>query len=192
MYAVPDTFQPTKHLLGSCIVDETTSYVSFKLNERFHRLCLWINQVSRLLVGVNLPLRSILLILHVFHYNTSNYETVFCITSFFRVASAHRCETKLQNFLLPNDIESHHVEDHESIRLILTSVHDNSPVVLFFSDKEESKIITDDIDLAGDLIHSLVTFLNIEDLRVRVIFFSNKNQIEKEEKAYQNSISNLF
>lgn len=72
----------------------------------------------------------------------------------------------MQNFLLPNDIESHHVDDHGSMRLVLTSVHDNSPAMLFISDKDESKIITDDIDLAGDLIHSLVTFLNIEDLRV--------------------------
>lgn len=73
---------------------------------------------------------------------------------------------ELQNFLLPNDIESHHIDDHDSMRLLLTSVHNNSPVILFFSDKDDSKIITDDIDLAGDLIHSLVTFLNVEDLRV--------------------------
>lgn len=73
--------------------------------------------------------------------------------------------------MLPNDIESHHVEDYDSIHLVLTSVHDNSPVELFFSSKTDSKIVADDIDLAGDLIHSLVTFLNIEDLRVD--FYTN-------------------
>lgn len=45
MYAVSDNFEPTKDLSGTCNIDATTSYVSFKLNERFHRLCLWINQV---------------------------------------------------------------------------------------------------------------------------------------------------
>lgn len=48
----------------------------------------------------------------------------------------------------------------------LISVYDKSPVVIWFSDKNESKIITENMDLAGDLIHSLANFLNIEDLKV--------------------------
>lgn len=46
MYAVVDDFNPTTHLHCDITIDETTSYVSFKLNERYQRLCLWINQVS--------------------------------------------------------------------------------------------------------------------------------------------------
>lgn len=46
MYAVVDDFNPTVHLRGDITIDETTSYVSFKLNERYQRLCLWINQVG--------------------------------------------------------------------------------------------------------------------------------------------------
>lgn len=45
MYAVVDDFNPPVHLLGNITIDETTSYVSFKLSERYQRLCLWINQV---------------------------------------------------------------------------------------------------------------------------------------------------
>lgn len=47
MYAVIDDFNPSVNLAGPIIIDDNTSYVSFKLNERFQRLCLWINQVER-------------------------------------------------------------------------------------------------------------------------------------------------
>lgn len=47
MYAVADVFDPSIHLQGPIEIDETTSYVSFKLNERYQRLCLWINQVNQ-------------------------------------------------------------------------------------------------------------------------------------------------
>lgn len=46
MYAVVDDFNPAVHLRSDITIDETTSYVSFKLNERYQRLCLWINQVG--------------------------------------------------------------------------------------------------------------------------------------------------
>lgn len=45
MYAVAEDFDPIKHLQDPIQIDENTSYVSFKLNERYQRLCLWINQV---------------------------------------------------------------------------------------------------------------------------------------------------
>lgn len=72
----------------------------------------------------------------------------------------------MQNFLLPTDIEPEHIAGLEDIRLSLTSVYDKSPVVIWFSDKVETKIITESMELAGDLIHSLTNFLNIEDLKV--------------------------
>lgn len=74
----------------------------------------------------------------------------------------------LQNFLLPTDIEPQHIENMEDIRLSLISVYDKSPVIIWFSDKE-TKIITENMDLAGDLVHSLANFLNIEDLKVEYI-----------------------
>lgn len=76
-----------------------------------------------------------------------------------------------QNFLLPNDIEPEHITGLDDIRLSLISVYDKSPVIIWFSDKNESKILTENMDLAGDLIHSLATFLNIEDLKVFCILF---------------------
>lgn len=45
MYAVAEDFDPTRHLQQPVEIDDNTSYVSFKLNERFQRLILWINQV---------------------------------------------------------------------------------------------------------------------------------------------------
>lgn len=72
----------------------------------------------------------------------------------------------MQNFLLPTDIEPEHITELEDIRLFLISVHDKSPVIIWFSDKIETKIITENMDLAGDLIHSIANFLNIEDLKV--------------------------
>lgn len=136
MYAVVDDFNPPVHLLGSITLDETSNYVSFKLSERYQRLCLWINQVP--------------------------------------VASSHISNERMnfnkfvnfKNFLLPTDIEPEHITNLEDIRLSLISVYDKSPVVIWFSDKQESKIVTENMDLAGDLIHSLANFLNIEDLKV--------------------------
>lgn len=72
----------------------------------------------------------------------------------------------MQNFLLPTDIEPEHLAELDDIRLFLTSVYDGSPVIIWFSDKEDSKICTENMDLAGDLIHSLASFLNIDDLKV--------------------------
>lgn len=71
-----------------------------------------------------------------------------------------------QNFLLPTDIEPEHITELDDVRLFLISVHDKSPVTIWFSDKIETKIITENMDLAGDLIHSLANFLNIENLKV--------------------------
>lgn len=68
---------------------------------------------------------------------------------------------------MPTDIEPEHITGLEDIRLSLVSVYDKSQVTVWFSDKEDTKIITDNMDLAGDLIHSLANFLNIEDLKVR-------------------------
>lgn len=67
---------------------------------------------------------------------------------------------------MPTDIEPEHIAGLEDIQLSLTSIHDKSPVTIWFSGKNETKIITENMDLAGDLIHSLANFLNIEDLKV--------------------------
>lgn len=85
----------------------------------------------------------------------------------------------MQNFLLPTDIEPEHLAELTDIRLFLTSVFDGSSVIIWFSDKEDSKICTENMDLAGDLIHSLASFLNIEDLKVDIyiIYFTHDMQI---------------
>lgn len=69
--------------------------------------------------------------------------------------------------MLPTDIEVEHISNLEDIRLSLVSVYDKSPVIIWFSDKDDTKILTENMDLAGDLIHSLANFLNIEDLKVK-------------------------
>ncbi|XP_031619932.1 Bardet-Biedl syndrome 2 protein homolog [Contarinia nasturtii] len=143
MYAVIDDFNPSVHLHFPIKIDETTSYVSFKLNERYQRLCLWINQ----------------------------------------------------NFLLPIDIEPEHITGLDDIRLSLISVYDKSPVIIWFSDKNESKILTENMDLAGDLIHSLATFLNIEDLKTTACFpniTSRLNQYYERISGFETTYTNLI
>lgn len=76
--------------------------------------------------------------------------------------------------MLPTDIEPEHIAELEDIRLFLVNVHDKSPVTIWFSDKIETKIITENMDLAGDLIHSIANFLNIEDLKVINTFYNNE------------------
>lgn len=54
MYAAVSDFVPSRDLQGPVQINENTSYVSFKLNERYQRLCLWINQVWFELKSFNL------------------------------------------------------------------------------------------------------------------------------------------
>lgn len=68
---------------------------------------------------------------------------------------------------MPTDIEPEHITSLDDIRLSLISVYDKSPVIIWFSDKTETKILTENMDLAGDLIHSISNFLNIENLKVK-------------------------
>lgn len=46
MYAITNDFDPERTYSEPIQLGEDASYVSFKLNERVHRLCLWINQVN--------------------------------------------------------------------------------------------------------------------------------------------------
>lgn len=48
----------------------------------------------------------------------------------------------------------------------MTSLHDSSEVILWFHDKDQMQILTENMDLAGDLVQSLANFLNIEHLMV--------------------------
>lgn len=163
MYAVIDDFSPPLNLTGPIIIDDNTSYVSFRLNERFQRICLWINQVSSDLL-----------------YRIKNRDVrIFCMF----------CVCDLQNFLLPTDIEPEHLAELDDIRLFLTSVYDGSPVIIWFSDKEDSKICTENMDLAGDLIHSLASFLNIEDLKVYMVHLNEANILPP--KKFNSMLSNF-
>lgn len=75
------------------------------------------------------------------------------------------CE--FQNFLLPIDLEPENMEKTDEIRFKLTSLYDQSPVILWFHERDQVKIITENMDLAGNIIQSLANFLNIEHLMVK-------------------------
>lgn len=60
------------------------------------------------------------------------------------------------------------MEKTDEIRFKLTSLYDQSPVTLWFHDRDQVKIITENMDLAGNIIQSLANFLNIEHLMVKI------------------------
>lgn len=126
-------FQDPKNL------DPLISYVAFKLNERFQRICLWINQVFRM------------------PYSTAWNRDLINSKCF-------------QNFLLPADIEPMGEEGNEELRLPLISLYDNSEVTLWFYNRNSIKIMTNNMELAGNLVQSLAKFLNIDNLMVRNMF----------------------
>lgn len=73
---------------------------------------------------------------------------------------------QFQNFLLPTDIEPNGIEGTDELRLPLISLYDNSEVTLWFYNRNNVRIMTNNMDLAGNLIQSLTKFLNIENLTV--------------------------
>lgn len=88
--------------------------MSFKVNERLQRLCLWINQ----------------------------------------------------NFLLTEDLEAN--IEMENFKLNLTSIRDESQITIEFGENGQIRILTKNIELAGNLIQSLANFLNMDNLQTVV------------------------
>lgn len=71
-----------------------------------------------------------------------------------------------QNFLLSNDIEPEGLDETNDIKLYMVSLYDKSNILMHFSDGNQIKIITTNINLAGSFIQSLAKFMNMENLQV--------------------------
>ncbi|XP_055642669.1 Bardet-Biedl syndrome 2 protein homolog isoform X2 [Toxorhynchites rutilus septentrionalis] len=86
-----------------------------------------------------------------------------------------------QNFLLPSDIEYMTSFDAETteLKLNLISLRTGKNVCLHFNNDGKTRFYTDDIGLAGDLIQSLVQFLNIENMNSTACFPSVYEEIRQ-------------
>uniref|UniRef100_A0A182VTU8 Uncharacterized protein n=1 Tax=Anopheles minimus TaxID=112268 RepID=A0A182VTU8_9DIPT len=76
-----------------------------------------------------------------------------------------------QNFLLPSDIEYMTSDaDATELKLNLISLRTAKSVCLHFSYDGKTRFYTEDIGLAGDLVQSLVQFLNIDNMNSTTTF----------------------
>lgn len=73
-----------------------------------------------------------------------------------------------QNFLLEDDVELE-TEDTKELHISFTCLRDRSRLDMDFGADGQVKISTPDIRLAGDLIQSLATYLNLGDLQVNLL-----------------------
>ncbi|XP_053305283.1 Bardet-Biedl syndrome 2 protein [Spea bombifrons] len=71
-----------------------------------------------------------------------------------------------QNFLLPEDTEMQSMP----FQISFTSLRDGGTLLIRMKSNGEISVQTDDMDLAGDIIQSLASFLAIEDLNVEADF----------------------
>ncbi|XP_053695343.1 Bardet-Biedl syndrome 2 protein homolog [Sabethes cyaneus] len=84
-----------------------------------------------------------------------------------------------QNFLLPSDIEYMTSSDSDAteLKLNLISLRTGKNVCLHFNNDGKTRFYTEDIGLAGDLIQSLVQFMNIENMNASAYFPSVYSEI---------------
>lgn len=80
-----------------------------------------------------------------------------------------------QNFLLPEDTEIQSVP----FQICFTSLRGAGPLYIKMKPSGEISINTDDIDLAGDIIQSLSSFLAIEELQVEADFPKYFEELKK-------------
>ncbi|RMX50842.1 hypothetical protein pdam_00003138 [Pocillopora damicornis] len=71
-----------------------------------------------------------------------------------------------QNFLLPDEIES---KDGD-LDIMFLSLRTGNPLAIKMDQSGNVSVKTDDMDLAGDIIQALATFLGIEDLQTAAEF----------------------
>lgn len=76
-----------------------------------------------------------------------------------------------QSFLFPTDVE---FESGPNLVLNLKCLRDSSPLVMLFEISGKVTVYTNNMFLAADLVQSLATYLNIDNLEVR------SNNIQKE------------
>ena len=79
-----------------------------------------------------------------------------------------------QNFLLTEELES-----RTSLELEFLSLRDNSPLQLNMDQDGTITIRTDDMELAGDLVQSLGTYLGMEDLATNCNFPAEISKLER-------------
>lgn len=77
-----------------------------------------------------------------------------------------------QNFLLPADIEPNSAENEsfDFLKVSLVHLRDASPLFITFYNDSNILIQTDDIELAGNLIQHLATFMNVTNLESNANF----------------------
>uniref|UniRef100_A0A8B9FPX2 Bardet-Biedl syndrome 2 protein homolog n=1 Tax=Amazona collaria TaxID=241587 RepID=A0A8B9FPX2_9PSIT len=80
-----------------------------------------------------------------------------------------------QSFLLPEDVEFQSVP----FQVCFTSLRNASQLCIKIKPGGEISINTDDIDLAGDIIQSMASFLAIEDLQVEADFPAYFEELRK-------------
>lgn len=73
-----------------------------------------------------------------------------------------------QNFLLPNDVET---ENENYLKLHVKCLRDNTELNLSFEASGKIVFHTDNMALAADLLQSIASFLKVENLQVRPIFW---------------------
>ena len=79
-----------------------------------------------------------------------------------------------QNFLLTEELES-----RTSLELEFLSLRDNTPLQLNMDQDGGITIRTDDMELAGDLVQSLGTYLGMEDLATNCNFPAEISKLER-------------
>uniref|UniRef100_A0A8C6XHF6 Bardet-Biedl syndrome 2 protein homolog n=1 Tax=Naja naja TaxID=35670 RepID=A0A8C6XHF6_NAJNA len=80
-----------------------------------------------------------------------------------------------QNFLLPENVEM----QNEWLEVCFTSLRDTGQLYVRMNSGGEISIITDNIDLAGDIIQSMAAFWAIEDLQVEADFPMYFDEVHK-------------
>ena len=79
-----------------------------------------------------------------------------------------------QNFLLTEELES-----RTSLELEFLSLRDNSPLQVIMDQSGTINIRTDDMELAGDIVQSLGTYLGMEDLATTSNFPAEISRLEE-------------
>ena len=77
------------------------------------------------------------------------------------------------NFILPEVLNS-----ESSIQLALVALRTNKPLVLKMDQNGQFTIYSDDMELAGLIIQSLLSYLNLADLQVTCDFQEEMNSLQ--------------
>ncbi|KAK9738481.1 Ciliary BBSome complex subunit 2, N-terminal [Popillia japonica] len=138
------------------------SYVTFKVNERLQRFCMWINQNFLLPQEIELPNEPHLRV------------NLKCL----------RDHSTNQNFLLPQEIE---LPNEPHLRVNLKCLRDHSTLAMVFEFSGKVTIYTNNLPLAADLVQSLAKFLNVESLESEASFPAEEDKL----RTYVNKLTEI-